>query len=236
MSKNSGNVLLRPSLKLFRLFLCVYFIPQTFGFLGKIDDESGLHTIPRLRPLAAEPDTVAEPATKSEDEVTLKADAFIKSLETFNASKQSLKSSAGDLASSTKALLEAAGTTTEEDYYTTLLKHVNQRPEKFPEAQYHVHGGGTGERVNATIDLLVHRVDGEFFAFNAHLSWGHEIAYAQLCYLAQRNGTELFYRGFSRPVTRTIVVGVEFTGLEAMKFSYYVNPKSFRSPLTVIEL
>ncbi|CAH0392559.1 unnamed protein product [Bemisia tabaci] len=211
MSEKS-NVLLRPSFKVLRVLLGVYIIP------GMV------------------PETVAEATTNSKDKITLHAIVFIKSLETFNASNESLKSSAEDLASSTKTLLEATGTATEQDYSSTLLKYVKRRPESFPELGHHVHGGDTGQKADATIDLLVHRADGEFFAFNSRLSWGHEIAYVQLGSLAQENGTELFYRGFSRPVTRTVIVGVQFTGPKAMKFSYFVDPKGFSSKLTVVEL
>ncbi|XP_072158022.1 uncharacterized protein [Bemisia tabaci] len=222
MSKNSSNGLLRPSLKLFRLLLCVYFIPQTFGFLGKIDDESGLHSIPRLRPLAAR----AKYAVKSDK----KADAFIQAMETFD-TYENPKSSAKKLASSIKALLEAAGTTTEQDYCVTLMKYLELQLKSFPVVRHDVHGGGSIQIRRDTIDLVVQRADGVFFGFKAYLDRGHKIAFEQFAHLAEREGEDkLFYRGFERPATRTVVVGIHFTESKDIKFSFYVIPKKFKSP------
>lgn len=151
-------------------------------------------------------------------------------METFD-TYENPKSSAKKLASSIKALLEAAGTTTEQDYCVTLMKYLELQLKSFPVVRHDVHGGGSIQIRRDTIDLVVQRADGVFFGFKAYLDRGHKIAFEQFAHLAEREGEDkLFYRGFERPATRTVVVGIHFTESKDIKFSFYVIPKKFKSP------
>lgn len=178
------------------------------------------------------PKTAAKSASRLRDEVVLKANAFIKSLETFEVDKN-LNSSAKALASSTRALLEAVNTTIEYEYAAPLFTFVKLRPESFPEVRYLFHCGGIAEEAHDTVDFLFQRADGVFFAIKAFRSWGHEIAFSQLAFIKKLNGTSLHYGHFSLPVPHTVIVGVEFLGSDGMCFSYLVDAENSENPLEI---
>ncbi|CAH0392250.1 unnamed protein product [Bemisia tabaci] len=167
MSNNSDCEVFTTPFKMLRFLFGIYLIPQTFGFLRLTDDELSFSSAAHLRPLAAGSKTAVKTETSQGlDDAVMKADAFIKSLETFDALKN-LKQSAQALAVSTKALVEAAGTMTDHVYSAPLYTFVRLEHESFPDVQYHVTVADTKDEAKDWSDLLVDRMDGVFFAFKA---------------------------------------------------------------------
>nr|XP_018907754.1 PREDICTED: uncharacterized protein LOC109037497 [Bemisia tabaci] len=173
-----------------------------------------------------------EDTLKEASEIRAKAKTYLDALSIFDlTSNRSFGNSCARLAKSIKPIISPVKDF-EREYSAPLFVYPSWKPEIFPEVYFRFFPFGTSPKDKTDIDVVIRRKDGTLFAFESYLSFGHATAAGILYRIGTKNVSGWFLRGLKKPITHTVVIGIEFLQ-DAIRFSFLRERQDQTQPLVV---